>query len=180
MTETVPPLIRALVTGEGHVLREVRLKALADSPDSFEETAAEAESRSDDYWTDLVDPVSVSDYAQLLVAETDEVVVSMAFVRVDNDRIAHVGSMWVHPSYRLSGIGQKMLDNATAFAQRVGAKSMELWVSAEDPGARQFYEADGYRLTGETRLLRRGLASRSSICAGSSEPNNEQLTTDAV
>lgn len=156
MTDTAPARIRALVAGEGRVLREVRMNALADSPDSFHETRAEAEAQLDDYWRDLLDPVSRSDRAQLLIAEANPSPIGLVFIRVDENLVGHVGSMWVHPSHRRTGIGRDLLSTATTFAERVGAASMELWVSAEDPGARQFYESAGYRVTGETRLLRQG------------------------
>lgn len=151
-----PFQIRPLALGEASILRETRLRALADSPDSFRETLAEVEVFRDDDWARLVDPVAEHRDYELLVAEDGDERIGMVFVRVDQEHVAHIGAMWVDPNARGRGIGRALLDEALDFARERHAAMAELWAPAASKAAIALYEAVGFSRTGKSSTLRPG------------------------
>src|SRR5205085_3993198 len=91
--------IRVASPAEWRAWRELRLRALADSPDSFGETLEGARERDEAAWAAATagDPTRV-----VLFAERDGEPVGMAVGRVSPDDawIAHLYAMWVAPEAR--------------------------------------------------------------------------------
>jgi ribosomal protein S18 acetylase RimI-like enzyme len=59
----------------------------------------------------------------------------------------------VRPEARRQGVAVQLLDAARARVTEQGARSVALWVTDENPGARAFYEAYGFRRTDVTGAL---------------------------
>jgi ribosomal protein S18 acetylase RimI-like enzyme len=76
--------------------------------------------------------------------------------KTGKEELAHVYGMWVDPRARRSGVGRRLLDDVIAWTRSVGAKEIELGVTATNRGALTFYECMGFVDTKERRPLREG------------------------
>ncbi len=143
--------VRALGPADWRLWRDMRLRALADSPDSFGSTLEVAASRADDEWL----PGS-RDHERYLMAYVDERPVGMGYVGVDTEAVAHVFAMWVDPAVRRMGVASALLDAMKAFASGQGATRMVLRASRPVEAALELYRKAGYVATGSVTPLREG------------------------
>ncbi len=60
---------------------------------------------------------------------------------------------YVEPFFKGQGIGRKLLEHVIAEAKEGGKSRIFLWVLEENGAARRFYEANGFRASGETCLV---------------------------
>jgi ribosomal protein S18 acetylase RimI-like enzyme len=136
--------------------REVRIRALRDSPESFAETAEEAEERPPSYWEELTRSVTDPDrHVMFLVSEGDAVLGSTYGLRDrDNRETARIGGMWVAPSHRRRGVGRTLLQAALTWAREQGFKRVGLWAPATNPAAFSLYRQAGFRETERRKPLR--------------------------
>ncbi|MEJ1159091.1 GNAT family N-acetyltransferase [Prosthecomicrobium sp. N25] len=58
--------------------------------------------------------------------------------------IGYVAGLMVEPAYRGRGLGRRLLDEARRFARERGLAALVLSVSTDNPGARRFYEREGF------------------------------------
>jgi ribosomal protein S18 acetylase RimI-like enzyme len=126
------------------------LRALADAPDAFATTHAEASVRSEQWWRDWAHRSSEgADQAMFLAWREGEPIGIAGAFRTDG-RI-DVISMWTVPAERGHGVGRALLDAAVGFA---GDREVRLSVTETNVGARRFYERYGFVPTGFTEPLR--------------------------
>ncbi len=142
--------VRRVRADEWQALRDTRLQALADTPDAFGTTHAEASVRPEQWWRDwtLRSADGVDQAMFLAWREGKPIGIAGAFRtggRVD------VISMWTSPDQRGAGVGRALLDAAVAFA---GEAEVHLGVTETNVGARRFYERYGFVPTGSTEPLR--------------------------
>jgi hypothetical protein len=100
MSERAPEVvIRSFQSSEWQSYRDVRLHALADSPNAFAATLAQARSLSDEEWQRRC--VNLSAERDLpMVAEVDGKLAGMAWAHIDASapNTAHLYQMWVAPA----------------------------------------------------------------------------------
>ena len=121
------------------VLRDVRLRALADSPDAFGSTLEREQSFDEKEWRRrTVRPV--------WVAEVGVRPVAMAGVFAD-DGVLQVWGMWTDPDHRGQGVARALLDRLVGPAVADG-RPVALHVNTTNAGARAFYEGYGFEVTG--------------------------------
>jgi GNAT superfamily N-acetyltransferase len=133
--------------------RELRLRALQDSPSAFGSTYAQELAHEEADWRDrLEDESSVS-----VLAVTDDVPVGIAAGFPDLPGLLHVVAMWVAPAARGRGVSHDLLG---ALEDWAGARALRLHldVNTANTTARRSYQRYGFRGTGETRPLREGSA----------------------
>jgi GNAT superfamily N-acetyltransferase len=133
-------------------VRALRLRALADAPDAFEMTLAQAEQWTDEDW-------------RRRVAEGDE---RLTFVEEDDDRnlvgmavglfepparVAHLVGMFVEPRRRRAGLGRGLVEAVESWARQVDATRIELEVNPEMLPAVRLYERCGFERSGRSRAL---------------------------
>ena len=135
---------------EWEALRETRLQALADAPDAFATTYAEASVRSDEWWRDWTLRSADGDDQAMFLAWSEGNPIGIAGAFRTGGRI-DVISMWTSPAHRGRGVGRALLDAALAFA---GEAVVHLTVTETNAGARRFYERRGFIPTGSTEPLR--------------------------
>lgn len=147
--------IRELERHEWALFRELRLRALAESPDAFARTLAEALGEDDAYWVKLTESVTAPGGQVMLVAEVQGRPVGMAFGLFDKERAktGHVAGMWVDPDARGRGAGRALLDAAIAWARSRGLDRLELWVTKGNGPAERLYERAGFADTGRRDVL---------------------------
>jgi predicted GNAT family acetyltransferase len=126
--------------------RDIRLRALADSPDAFGSTLErEAEYGEAEWRRRLTGPVYVVD-------DPRPVAVGGVF---DNAGTPHVWGMWTDPAHRGRGHARRILDALIA----PGAPA-QLDVNIDNGGARTAYERYGFVGTGQLEPLRPGSTQR--------------------
>ena len=60
---------------------------------------------------------------------------------------------YVEPFFKGQGIGRKLLEHVIAESMEGGKSRIFLWVLEENGAARRFYEANGFRASGEVCLV---------------------------
>jgi len=135
------------------LVRDVRLRALADSPESFAVTLAQAQAQPEQTWRDrLAGPHPT------LVAVHDGTGVAMAggYVPPDaEDDVAWIWGMWTDPAFRGRGVARRLLGDLVSWAQRAG-RTPYLHVTEGNDGARALHVSCGFEPTGRWDPLRAG------------------------
>ena len=131
-------------------LREVRLRALADSPRSFLSTYADQVTWPDERWQAeaargewLVE--FDRGHAVGLVGATAEYDIS------ESER--YLSYLWVAPTHRHCGVGGRLVRTLLARLQAAGVPRVWLWVIDGNPVATRLYEQIGFASTGDHQPL---------------------------
>ena len=149
--------VRSLRPDEWGVWRDLRLQALADSPDAFGETLDNAKQRRDTDWREFAAAATLPD-RRILVAEHDTRPVGMALVRLSPTDSSHANlyAMWVVPTARGIGVGRALVEAAREWAQSAGVTEITLHVTEGNERAKGLYRATGFVATGAREPLRPG------------------------
>jgi ribosomal protein S18 acetylase RimI-like enzyme len=144
--------IRVVQDEEWERARDLRLRALADAPESFGSSLAEEERLSHRAWRERMAP---SDSGVWFVEATDDdEFVGMAVGAVDEpSKTAYLFGMWVDPGRRRSGIGKRLVETVIVWARARGAVRIELEVNELTRPAVALYRACGFAPTGHSRPL---------------------------
>jgi GNAT superfamily N-acetyltransferase len=141
--------IQRLSGNEGLRLRHLRLRALADAPDAFGSTYAEAVARPMESWAQQLQEIAT------FVAVEDGVDVGL--VRCANDAhhrdTAWLMSMWVAPEARGQGVGKALVDAVIECARTSGAARLLLDVADDNRQAIALYARKGFVPNGVTGSL---------------------------
>lgn len=159
---TDPVRVRRVRPDEWEAFRDLRLRALADSPHAFSTTVTEATTRSDAEWQEWAARCAGDAWWASFVAERDGALVGMAtgwfpeerLHQLDEPGIPTVIQMWVAPDERRRGVGGRLVSAVLAWMKERGSPLARLTVNAADLGAIAFYEGLGFRKTGRTEPLR--------------------------
>jgi ribosomal protein S18 acetylase RimI-like enzyme len=142
--------VRRVRADEWEELRDTRLRALADAPDAFATTHAEACARPEQWWRDWARRSAEGAEQAMFLAWLEGKPIGIAGAFRTGGRI-DVIAMWTSPEQRGEGVGRALLDAAVAFA---GEAEVHLGVTETNAGARRFYERYGFVPTGVTEPLR--------------------------
>lgn len=140
------------ITPSGAVLlREVRLRALSDTPMAFSSTHARELEFTVDEWQTRADRLSQSpDRCSFFAFDATQCVgIIGGFRREGDPTTATVVSMWVAPEARRRGIGEKLIDAVAQWAVQNGMTSLFLDVVETNAPAIAFYQKCGFSFTGE-------------------------------
>lgn len=156
VTET--PTVRAFSADEWRIYKDLRLCALADSPDAFGSTLAEEASRLDTEWARRLASGADSRMNLPVVAEVHSEPIGLAWGRIEspNPDVAVLYQMWVAPTHRGLGAGRMLLRAVIAWARARNASFLDLGVTCGDSPARRLYERAGFKPRGEPQPLRQG------------------------
>jgi GNAT superfamily N-acetyltransferase len=133
-------------------LRDLRLRALADTPQAFAETLKEAQQLSDDEWKERVAPSK--ERASFVEEADDRSLIGMAFGFFDaSEEVVYLGGMFVDPARRGAGVGRRLVEAVESWARERGTQRIELEVNPEMTPALRLYENCGYQPTGNMRQL---------------------------
>jgi GNAT superfamily N-acetyltransferase len=149
--------IRRFHATEWTKYREIRLRALKDSPDAFASTYEESQKYPEAAWiARLGDARPESDYP--MAAMIGEVMVGLAWAKIEPPKlyVAHLYQMWVQPASRGNGAGRALVDAAIAWARDRNVAKLMLDVTCGDRPARRLYEAAGFVPVGTPQPLRVG------------------------
>ncbi len=134
--------------GEGPRLREVRLRALRDSPDAFGSSYDREIAFDPETWAQrLANPESCWWVATRAGQDVGLVCVLL------EEQDAHLVSMWVAPEARGAGVGSRLVDQAVDWARGTGAGRIGLWAVDGNHAARALYARKGFTPSGQVMAL---------------------------
>jgi ribosomal protein S18 acetylase RimI-like enzyme len=137
------------------MFKELRLRALQDTPKAFGSTYARESLLTDREWMDRAARWN-GERSILYIAmdngDGDGVGCGIAGTLLDQDdpTRAHLISMWTAPEYRQRGVGRMLVSEVIGWARLRGASILQLLVTSENHPARQFYQRLGFVFTGRT------------------------------
>jgi len=136
--------IRRIEPEDGHVLRDLRLRSIADSPDAFGQPLEEARERPTTDWDRSARQSSHGDNRTWLIAEVDGASVGLVQGRKRRPSTLLLFSMWVDPSARRFGVGGMLIEALEAWARGWDASETILWVFGANASAIDFYRDLGF------------------------------------
>lgn len=149
-------LVRPMTAENWEKSLELRLRALADAPDSFRQTLEEEQLRTEE-WAEMAQRTVEHPDVESWLAEVDGAEVGVAFSRVREDGTTlGISAMWVAPEARGLGVGRALLDAAEDWGRQRGCAAASLSVTAGNSAAEELYRSAGYEPTGECEPLREG------------------------
>ncbi|WP_028767698.1 GNAT family N-acetyltransferase [Shewanella fidelis] len=150
--------IRTLNQNDWSTYRELRLRSLQDSPDSFGSSYEKEFCFSRDEWASRLDLDNMVESALPLIAELNGVAVGLAWGIQHNpqDKTAHIYQMWVSPNARGQGVGSLLLKNIIAWSNELNLDYVSLAVTTINKTAVELYKAYGFEADGALEDLREG------------------------
>jgi ribosomal protein S18 acetylase RimI-like enzyme len=146
------PRPQALGPADWPIWRDLRLRALQDSPEAFCATFAQESARSDEEWQDLMERPGVRWVLPWPTGGrggTAEAGMAIAAASGPSpDAPLEMWSVWVAPQARRLGAGRLLVEEAAAEATRAGRPAVQLWVRAANVAARRMYHRCGFVETG--------------------------------
>jgi GNAT superfamily N-acetyltransferase len=143
--------VRAVTGDDWPLLRDVRLRALADTPDAFSSTHAQAAALDEAAWRQRAGNGGLTLFA---IDDGTPVAMGGAFAPDDQPTV-HVWGMWTDPAVRGRGVGARLLDALLAWC-RPSYDEVRLQVTQGNDGARRLYLSRGFAPTGTWEPLRDG------------------------
>jgi GNAT superfamily N-acetyltransferase len=130
--------------------RELRLRALAESPEAFSSTVEREGRLPDEAWRQRTRAFAepAGDRTMLLAVEAaDGGWIGCAGAIVDGG-VPHVISVWVVPERRGRGVGGSLVEAVVAWARAEGYERLRLDVVRGQDAAVRLYRRLGFRQTG--------------------------------
>lgn len=142
-----------VVEDEWRSVRDVRLRALTESPESFGTSLGRERSFTEQHWR-----MRLRGTPTWLARDDDgehRGIVSLIQEPGSPVDDRHVVSLWVAPEARRRGIGWALLDATRDQAVLDGAHTLSLWVLDGNTAAGDLYVRAGFRRTGVRQRLPR-------------------------
>ena len=149
--------IRPIQAAEWPRVRDIRLRALEDSPDAFGSTLAREQSFADHVWAERTEQWATGLSATAFVAETGAGWVGFVMTRLEREDANRAGlyGLWVDPAWRAVGVGLALTQAVIDWARRREARLLTIEVVTSNAAAIQLYRRAGFRETGKTFAMPR-------------------------
>ena len=134
------------------VVRSIRLRSLADSPDAFARTLAEELPLSDEKWRSRIDNDRVAHFLAM-TSDGDSVGIAVGAPHKGQKNTAGLFAMWVAAEARGRGIGSALVEAVVDWAQSERYQRIVLDVGKTNAPAVRLYESCGFVPTGKTSAL---------------------------
>lgn len=144
--------IKRITPETAFVFKEVRLRALAESPTAFSSTYARESQFPDEEWRRRAERCSGDGKDAMFMAFENEAVCGIAGTLRDPENAgrAQLVSMWVDPAHRRAGVGKALIDAVVEWNSARGVAELALMVTDVNVAAIAFYERLGFAKTGVT------------------------------
>jgi len=145
---------RRIGADEWELLRDLRLRALADAPYAFAETLGDALQLPGREWQSRAASNSEGNDSTCLLAFDGRFAVGMAACAFGGggSAPAYLGAMWVAKEYRGLGVAASLLNGIAEWARAAGANRLDAGVAKGNTRAKRFYEKRGFRDAGMRTL----------------------------
>lgn len=143
--------VRRARLGDEPVLRELRLQAMSDAPETFGSTYEREAARTTSDWQRWMSPGAT--FILDTPAGTKGIVAAAR--DAEDGEVVHLMAMWVHPAFRGSGAADKLVGAVVAWAEAERARIVRLVVMKTNEPARRCYARNGFRPTGHEEFRER-------------------------
>ena len=152
-------LVRQLTPDDWRILRDIRLAALADAPDAFMMTYADAVGLDQEQWR--IRTTRSDMFAAFVGGEPVGMagLIGPSAPAGDHTLIA----MWVAPALRGTGVADALIETAVARATSLGASTVRLEVAPGNARAEKVYLRHGFAITDETPEITGGTIMRRTL-----------------
>jgi GNAT superfamily N-acetyltransferase len=144
--------VRRCHAEEWEALRDVRLSALADSPDAFGSMLEEERGSDEARWRGWITGEGWAGAVATFVADEGGRLVGMAtgFHPDDERALVHLFAMWVRPDRRKAGVGRALVAAVVRWASGLaGVDHVVLRVTTSNEAAVRFYLSCGFVATSD-------------------------------
>jgi GNAT superfamily N-acetyltransferase len=129
------PVVDVLTIDLWEKLRDIRLRALRQSPHAFVADAITEAKLNEKYWKNCI-----TSSTWVAARDGDEIVgIACSVPTQEVGRARYIESVWVDPNYRNQGILRRMLDRIEEDAWLDGVTRLMLWVLDTNQSARAAY-----------------------------------------
>jgi GNAT superfamily N-acetyltransferase len=136
--------IRRIGPDDGLILRDLRLRSLADAPEAFGQRIDEARGRPTVEWHESARQSSHGDGRTWLLAEREGDAVGLVQGRRRRPSTLLLFSMWVDPSARRQSVGLRLIKSLEEWAGGWDARDTVLWAYGGNVAAIRFYRDLGF------------------------------------
>ncbi|MFX0538440.1 GNAT family N-acetyltransferase [Ornithinimicrobium sp. Y1847] len=144
--------VRVLNEDEWPRYREIRLRALRESPEAFVASAEEEEAFDEDVWQARMER------SRRILAESEEDVVGVVSIgaghRTTIPGAGELFGLWVDPPRRGTGVARKLMEEAARVGRDEGLRQLLYWVGTDNGRAVAFASSFGFRPTDDRRPMR--------------------------
>ncbi len=149
---------RPIEASEWRAYRDMRLRALQDSPDAFGSTYAAEATRTDEDWATRIASALASGSNMPLFALDHGTICGLVWCKLSaaEPDVADIVQMWVAPSSRGRGAGRALLDAALTWVGEARMRCVRLVVTVANTPAMRLSQARGFRRGGALEPLREG------------------------
>ncbi len=148
MTDTT---VRVLDEKDWQIYRDVRLSALADSPDAFAASAAQERQFDEDFWRRRLVR------SRRMIAESGGGVVGVVSVgrpSEEDPRNCEMFGLWVRPDLRGQGVAWKLVQAGVSQARTDSFGFVIYWVGTDNGRGVAFASSFGFRPTDARRTMK--------------------------
>lgn len=128
--------------------RDIRLRALKESPTAFGSTYEVEAQFADQQWRDRL-----RRRTQFVANSGDHAIGTVGARVTDTPGTAELISMWVAPAWRGRGIGARLVEEVVGWAAAQALSEVHLWVADGNAAAERLYARRGFRRTGVSQLV---------------------------
>lgn len=143
-----PLLIQTIQSSDATTLKDIRLRALKDSPNAFGSVYEEEANQPASFWQGLIDGLQPDsgNIGLFLMKQTDPVGLIFGFDR--GQETASLGGMWIDPAFRQLGYASTLIQTIIDWARQSGKTYIQLWHVEGNMAAERLYEKCGFHPTG--------------------------------
>ncbi len=149
----MPLHLRPAHTSDLDVVYTLRLRALTEDPQSFDQTVEAAQERGTDEVAESV-AACAAGRDLVLLAELNDEPVGLLFIthsrRPRSQHRARLWGMWVAPEARERGVGTAMVRWAVDWCRPRRIELVDLWVVTAHTSAVRMYQRAGFHIVGTT------------------------------
>lgn len=139
--------VRRITPDEWHLLRDIRLRSLLESPNAFGQRYDEASAGTDHDWQANARASAAGNRRAWFIARSETgVAVGVVQARRRAPADCLLFSMWVAPDARRLGAGSALVDAVEGWGRSWGSQRVILWVLAANEPALRFYYRIGFTL----------------------------------
>jgi ribosomal protein S18 acetylase RimI-like enzyme len=133
------------------IFKDVRLRALQDSPTAFSSRFERESKLSDSDWINRAKQWTSPDAVGYLAIDGGKACgIAAGMIDKDDAARAHLLSMWVAQTHRRAGVGRSLVEAVLEWARTMNVRTMHLLVTSNNSGAIEFYRQLGFALTNWT------------------------------
>lgn len=143
--------IDLLTPRDAAILKDLRLRALRESPSAFSSSFDEEARWSDGKWMEKAGQWCGGDSVTFVARDGSRTCGLVgAFVDPEDRAAAHLVSLWVAPEYRRRGIGALLVDAVLDWSRFRAVRELRLLVTSNNATAIAFYRKIDFRFAGKS------------------------------